>query len=112
MIGLQFEKETRSMCVYACVGGWCVCVCVCVCVCGCVCGRVDGWFVLTICVYFNISISFFSTPRSGAPPHFALSWVLTWFSHDLDDISLICRLYDVCLSGHPLMSLYLATAVS
>eukprot|EP01012_Entosiphon_sulcatum_P044201 TRINITY_DN58789_c0_g1_i1.p1 TRINITY_DN58789_c0_g1~~TRINITY_DN58789_c0_g1_i1.p1 ORF type:complete len:396 (+),score=74.02 TRINITY_DN58789_c0_g1_i1:64-1251(+) len=48
----------------------------------------------------------------GDAAHFTLSWVLTWFSHPLDmDIPTACRLFDVFLSTHPLMSVYLAAAV-
>eukprot|EP00050_Salpingoeca_kvevrii_P020012 m.93137 g.93137 ORF g.93137 m.93137 type:complete len:434 (-) comp8674_c2_seq2:271-1572(-) len=47
----------------------------------------------------------------GLEAHFALSWVLTWFAHVLDDFDDICRLFDVCLAGHPLTPLYLAAAM-
>lgn len=42
---------------------------------------------------------------------FAVSWVLTWFSHDLLDFNKICRVFDFMLSTHILAPLYLSTAV-
>lgn len=47
--------------------------------------------------------------KSGVEPFFALSWILTWFSHSLDDFNTICRLFDLYLSSHPLMILYTST---
>ncbi|EKX45636.1 hypothetical protein GUITHDRAFT_71204 [Guillardia theta CCMP2712] len=38
-------------------------------------------------------------------PIFALSWILTWFAHDLKSLDKIERLYDFFLASHPLMSL-------
>ncbi len=29
-------------------------------------------------------------------PVFALSWLITWFAHDLQDPVQVCRLYDLC----------------
>eukprot|EP01134_Creolimax_fragrantissima_P001410 CFRG1410T1 len=41
-------------------------------------------------------------------PHFALSWVLTWFSHSIPDIDVVGRIFDVCLAyPHPLLIIYL-----
>lgn len=31
-------------------------------------------------------------------PHFALSWILTWFSHDLNKFSHVQLIFDACLS--------------
>lgn len=41
-------------------------------------------------------------------PYFALSWLLTWFAHDVPDLDSIARLFDLFLASHPLMPLYLA----
>lgn len=49
--------------------------------------------------------------KSGVEPHFALSWILTWFSHVVDDASMLARLFDLFLASHPLMPLYLAAAI-
>ena len=40
------------------------------------------------------------------PPIYALSWYLTWFSHSIDSLSDAARLFDLFLSSHPLMPLY------
>ncbi|CAN0383613.1 unnamed protein product, partial [Hapterophycus canaliculatus] len=41
-----------------------------------------------------------------------MSWVLTWFSHDLQDLATVARLYDVLLGAHPTLILYISAAVS
>mmetsp|Transcript_33516 Transcript_33516/g.24173 ORF Transcript_33516/g.24173 Transcript_33516/m.24173 type:complete len:108 (+) Transcript_33516:731-1054(+) len=43
-------------------------------------------------------------------PHFALSWILTWFSHDLSKFSQIQLIFDACLSQHPCFIFYLCVA--
>ena len=45
-------------------------------------------------------------------PFFATSWLLTWFSHDLQYISDAARLFDAILCSHPLFIYYLCAAVS
>jgi len=45
--------------------------------------------------------------RSGCPPFFAVTWLVTWHSHDAD-LATACRLFDVFLSCTPLMPLYVA----
>lgn len=42
---------------------------------------------------------------------FALSWLITWFSHVLPDGKQILRLYDFFLVSHPLMPVYLAAQI-
>jgi TBC1 domain family member 20 len=48
----------------------------------------------------------------GAPaleePHWALSWYMTWFAHEVQDLSQIARLFDFFIASHPLMPLYAA----
>lgn len=44
-------------------------------------------------------------------PTFALSWLLTWFSHDIADLDKVQIIYDACLSQHPMFIAYLAVAV-
>jgi hypothetical protein len=44
-------------------------------------------------------------------PFFALSWIITWFSHDVRDTSLVKRLFDFFISSHPLMSIYMSVAM-
>ena len=45
------------------------------------------------------------------PAHFAISWLMTWFSHDIEDFSTAQRVFDVCIASHPLMPVHLAAAV-
>jgi hypothetical protein len=49
--------------------------------------------------------------RSEVPPYFALSWILTWFSHNFDEFPKITRLFDLFLASHPLMPLYVAIVI-
>jgi hypothetical protein len=49
--------------------------------------------------------------RASVMSFFALSWVLTWFSHDLERFSDVQRIFDFLLASHPLMSLYVAASV-
>ena len=44
-------------------------------------------------------------------PFFALSWIITWFSHDVRDTSVVKRLFDFFVSSHPLMSVYMSVAM-
>lgn len=44
-------------------------------------------------------------------PHYALSWVLTWFAHSLSNLSAVARLYDAMLCAHPLFVAHLAVAL-
>ncbi len=44
-------------------------------------------------------------------PYYAISWVLTWFAHDVDEWSTVTRLYDAFLAAHPMLCLYLAAAL-
>lgn len=48
--------------------------------------------------------------KQGLPPFYALSWFITWFSHDLADFGEVCRLFDLFLATHPLMPLYVGAA--
>jgi len=48
---------------------------------------------------------------AGVGTIFALSWLITWFGHVLDELKHIVRLYDFFLACHPLMPLYLAAAI-
>eukprot|EP01119_Soliformovum_irregulare_P008772 TRINITY_DN21879_c0_g1_i1.p1 TRINITY_DN21879_c0_g1~~TRINITY_DN21879_c0_g1_i1.p1 ORF type:complete len:376 (+),score=88.04 TRINITY_DN21879_c0_g1_i1:99-1226(+) len=49
--------------------------------------------------------------NSQVEPFFALSWVLTWFSHGFDDLEIIARLFDLFIASHPLMPLYLGAQI-
>jgi TBC1 domain family member 20 len=49
--------------------------------------------------------------RANVLPYYCLSWVITWCSHDIDDFSVIPRLFDLFLSSNPLMPVYFAAAI-
>jgi hypothetical protein len=40
-----------------------------------------------------------------------ISWLITWFSHDVKDISTVARLFDSLLCSHPLYALYMCAAL-
>ncbi|XP_078392245.1 TBC1 domain family member 20 isoform X1 [Cetorhinus maximus] len=42
---------------------------------------------------------------------FALSWLITWYSHVLSKFRHTVRLYDFFLASHPLMPVYIAAAI-
>ena len=44
-------------------------------------------------------------------PFFCLSWVITWFAHEVRDTALVKRLFDAFLVGHPLLPLYVTIAM-
>jgi hypothetical protein len=44
-------------------------------------------------------------------PFFCLSWILTWFAHDVRDTSLVKRLFDAFLVGHPALPVYTSLAM-
>lgn len=48
--------------------------------------------------------------RSGVPPHFALSWRLTWFAHDAGSLEEAARLFDLLVASHPYMPFYVGVA--
>lgn len=49
--------------------------------------------------------------EAEVPPFFALSWLITWFAHSIDDLQQISRLFDLFMASHPLMPLYVAALV-
>ena len=49
--------------------------------------------------------------RSGVGEIFCLSWLITWFSHSLDELGLLLRLFDLFLVSHPFLPLYLTAAI-
>ncbi|KAK8843409.1 hypothetical protein IAR55_007066 [Kwoniella newhampshirensis] len=58
-------------------------------------------------------LSQFSAKISPVPtlPFFALSWVLTLFSHDCDSLPPIQRMFDFLLARNPISAVYLAVAI-
>lgn len=43
-------------------------------------------------------------------PTFTLSWILTWYSHDIDNFIQVQRVFDACLAQHPLYVVYMSVA--
>mmetsp|Transcript_18676 Transcript_18676/g.33784 ORF Transcript_18676/g.33784 Transcript_18676/m.33784 type:complete len:296 (+) Transcript_18676:144-1031(+) len=44
-------------------------------------------------------------------PLFCVSWLLTWFSHDLFNFDTICRIFDFILASHSLTPVYLTVEI-
>jgi len=44
-------------------------------------------------------------------PFFALSWIITWFAHDVRDTAVVKRLFDFFLVSHPMMPIYMSVAM-
>ena len=49
--------------------------------------------------------------NNNVEPFFALSWLLTWFAHDVDNLDEAARLFDLMLATSPIMPLYVAVVV-
>jgi len=45
-------------------------------------------------------------------PFFAISWIITWFSHDVRDTAVVKRLFDFFLVSHPMMPIYMSVAMT
>ena len=45
-------------------------------------------------------------------PFFALSWIITWFAHDVRDTAVVKRLFDFFLVSHPMMPVYMSVAMT
>jgi hypothetical protein len=50
--------------------------------------------------------------QSKIEPYVALSWLITWFAHDVKSLDEIARVYDAILSSPPIFSIYLCATVS
>lgn len=48
---------------------------------------------------------------AGVEPFFALSWVLSWFSHDIKDIRVAARMFDAFIVSHPVLPIYVSVAM-
>ena len=44
-------------------------------------------------------------------PSFILSWMITWFSHEITNFSVVSRLFDCFIASHPLFPLYFFSSV-
>lgn len=49
--------------------------------------------------------------RSNVGSVFCLSWIITWFSHEMKSFSIVCRLFDFFMVTNKLMPVYLAATV-
>ena len=49
--------------------------------------------------------------KSLTEPYFAVSWLITWFAHDLKDLDTVARIYDALITSHPMFCLYMCTAL-
>ncbi|KAI9636676.1 rab-GTPase-TBC domain-containing protein [Dioszegia hungarica] len=58
-------------------------------------------------------LSRFSSQISPVPtlPFFALSWILCLFSHDIDTLEPVQRMFDFLLARNPISAIYLAVAI-
>ncbi|KAI8637271.1 hypothetical protein BD408DRAFT_454209 [Parasitella parasitica] len=45
-------------------------------------------------------------------PYYALSWILTWFSHDFEAYEKAIRLFDLFISSQAIMPVYIASAIT
>nr|ODN88645.1 hypothetical protein L203_02658 [Cryptococcus depauperatus CBS 7841] len=61
----------------------------------------------------DLELYSFSAKISPVPtlPFFALSWVLTLFSHDCDEVEPVQRMFDFLLARNPIFAVYLAAAI-
>jgi len=50
--------------------------------------------------------------KARVEPYVALSWLITWFAHDVKSLDEIARVYDAILSSPPIFTLYLCAVVS
>lgn len=50
--------------------------------------------------------------QSTVPPYFCISWLMTWFAHDVRSVEMAAQLFDFFLLNPPLVIIYTAAAVS
>mmetsp|Transcript_14454 Transcript_14454/g.24675 ORF Transcript_14454/g.24675 Transcript_14454/m.24675 type:complete len:167 (+) Transcript_14454:604-1104(+) len=48
--------------------------------------------------------------KMGGQPVFALSWIISWFAHDISNFDDVQLIFDACLATHPLFCVYLSVA--
>ena len=70
--------------------------------------KVENLCYLMIGFTMNISISGL---RAELGVIFGLSWLITWYSHVMDNLMVILRLYDFFIATHPLMPIYVGAIV-
>lgn len=50
--------------------------------------------------------------KSNVMPYYALSWILTWFSHDFENYEKVVRLFDLFISSPATMPIFIASAIT
>ncbi|RYG50577.1 hypothetical protein EON67_05020, partial [archaeon] len=45
------------------------------------------------------------------PLHFCLPWIITWFAHSIDNMDMCARFFDLFISTHPLMPVYVCVSL-
>ncbi|KAL7330115.1 GTPase-activating protein gyp8 [Mucor circinelloides] len=50
--------------------------------------------------------------KANIMPYYALSWILTWFSHDFEAYEKVVRLFDLFISSQAIMPVYIASAIT
>lgn len=68
--------------------------------------------ILMVLLKFTDSTLYNFLRAAQVEPYFAISWIITWFAHDVKSIDSIARIFDVMLSSHPMYCYYLCAAVS
>ncbi len=66
--------------------------------------------ILQIVKKVDVKLYAFLT-KSMTEPYFAVSWLITWFSHDLRDLQTVARVFDALITSHPMFCLYMCTAL-
>jgi Rab-GTPase-TBC domain len=67
--------------------------------------------IYPLLLYFDSEVHEHLMQCDMMEPYFALSWIITWFSHDIRDTELVKRLFDLFIVSHPLMPIYLTIAM-
>ncbi|KAK4514930.1 uncharacterized protein ATC70_002537 [Mucor velutinosus] len=61
--------------------------------------------------YEDAELSLF-LEKANIMPYYALSWILTWFSHDFEAYEKVVRLFDLFISSQAIMPVYIASAIT
>ncbi len=67
--------------------------------------------VLPLIATFDPQLHSHLTSSGVDEPYFCLSWVITWFAHDIHDTDLVKRIFDFFIVSHPLMAVYTSVAM-
>ncbi len=67
--------------------------------------------VLPMIATFDPQLHSYLTSSGLDEPYFCLSWVITWFTHDIHDTDLVKRIFDFFIVSHPLMAVYTSVAM-